>query len=544
MEKTWQAVWSQAGRVPLRQKIIGIVVTSLLILGVSIAWWVRNSLGGWLSYLLSEERVAQAMSVGSRGVFIITLLAMMVGLVVAWMLTWVLTRPILHITRVAQEVERGDLTVRAPIWANDEVGALGQAFNAMIDSLANSHAEMETVNEQLRRRNEELAILYELAGLACQTTDAHEVLRQGLHRALDVTGGQAGFVVLQDKSQAWMQIATAHNIPSSALPEFAHQKADDRGLFLEVAHSGAMYRVPDVRQQKGLPEEFVAYTTQQGLYQMTITPIQGKTRAAGVMVLLSDRDSTAWHNEESVLNAMCNQLGMSLDNAELWEELRRKEAVRTRLLAKIVSAQEEERQRISRELHDETGQALTSLLVQLKVLARLSTVDAMREHAGTLRELVSQALDEVRRLSLDLRPSTLDDLGLIPALEWYIKERVRPRGLDVTFEGVDLSYLALPRESEVVLYRVVQEAFTNIWRHAEASYVRVTVAADEDELSLVIEDDGCGFEVEETLNSQERGLGLLGMRERVELAGGQLLIASAPGEGTRIEVLLSASKGG
>jgi len=167
-QKIWEIIWAWAGRVPLRQKMFGIVVTSLFTLGFAIAMWVRRGLGGWLSYLLSEERVAQAMAAGTRGVFFVTLLAILIGMVIAWLMTWVLSQPILHITRVAQAVEAGDLTRRAPVWANDEIGNLAEMFNAMIESLEHSRRALELSNAELRRRNKELAILYELAGAGCQ----------------------------------------------------------------------------------------------------------------------------------------------------------------------------------------------------------------------------------------------------------------------------------------------------------------------------------------------------------------------------------------
>ena len=146
--------------------MIGIIVAPLLILGFTIAWWVSTQLGGWLSYLLSEERVAQAMSIGMRGVVIITIMAALIGLGIAWFLTWLLTRPILDMTSVAKRIKTGDLVVRAPVWANDEIGELGRAFNDMIVGLDTSRQELETFNENLQHRNHELEMLYQLSDMA------------------------------------------------------------------------------------------------------------------------------------------------------------------------------------------------------------------------------------------------------------------------------------------------------------------------------------------------------------------------------------------
>lgn len=130
--------WSWAGRVPLRQKTMGIMVAPLLILGFTIAWWVSSQLSGWLSYLLSEERVVQAMTVGMRSVVIITIFVALIGLGIGFFMTWLLTRPILDMTYVVRRVKDGNNAVRAPVWANDEIGELSRAFNDLIASLYSS----------------------------------------------------------------------------------------------------------------------------------------------------------------------------------------------------------------------------------------------------------------------------------------------------------------------------------------------------------------------------------------------------------------------
>jgi signal transduction histidine kinase len=303
-----------------------------------------------------------------------------------------------------------------------------------------------------------------------------------------------------------------------------------------VTQSGSFLRVDDLSELTDIAPPVVESIHEHGLHRMLTVPIQGKKTILGSLVIFYDAEMVGRSSINSLLTAICNQLGMSLDNLALWQEVRRKEAMRARLLAKIVSAQEEERQRISRELHDETGQALTSLLVQLKVLDRLPDISTMREHVVTLREIVASSLDEVRRLSLDLRPAVLDDLGLIPALEWYLNERVKTCGLSVAFEATDVTDWKVPPEIEVVLYRVAQEALTNISRYANASHATVKVENPANCLRLVVRDDGQGFDVDEVLGSSEHGLGLLGMKERVELIGGRFDIRSGPGEGTHIIV--------
>jgi two-component system sensor histidine kinase UhpB len=201
----------------------------------------------------------------------------------------------------------------------------------------------------------------------------------------------------------------------------------------------------------------------------------------------------------------------------------------------VITAQEEERKRISRELHDETAQSLTSLLVGLRLLQGARDLEDVRAGAAELRELNARTLEEVRKLAVELRPTTLDHLGLVAALEWYSREYAGRLDAVVDFTSEGLVERLAP-EVELVIYRVVQEALTNIARHAHATRVAIRLAFREAAVEATVEDNGEGFDLTEATSSRERGLGLFGMRERVELVGGTFNIATAPGEGTRIRI--------
>jgi len=203
----------------------------------------------------------------------------------------------------------------------------------------------------------------------------------------------------------------------------------------------------------------------------------------------------------------------------------------------VLAAQEDERKRIARELHDETAQALTTLLIRLKILEKARTSEDMHGQIDELRELTAQTLEAVRVLAVELRPATLDDLGLLAALEAYTDSYRSRLPISVTFStgGFEDRDRRLPPQIELVLYRVVQEALTNVAKHANAEDVRVELARGPDDVVASITDDGDGFNVEEMMRSRERGLGLFGMQERLALVRGQLVIDSEPGRGTRID---------
>jgi len=207
-----------------------------------------------------------------------------------------------------------------------------------------------------------------------------------------------------------------------------------------------------------------------------------------------------------------------------------------KLSEQVLAAQEDERKRIARELHDETAQSLTTLLIRLKILERAKTETELRGQIHELRELTVETLEAVRKLAVELRPSTLDDLGLIAALEAYTESYSSRIPVHVQFsaEGFNLPLqpARLPPQVELVLYRVVQEALTNAAKHADANSVEVRLCREDGQVVATISDDGRGFEVEEVMRSRERGLGLFGMQERLALVQGQLVIESDTGGGT------------
>jgi two-component system sensor histidine kinase UhpB len=203
----------------------------------------------------------------------------------------------------------------------------------------------------------------------------------------------------------------------------------------------------------------------------------------------------------------------------------------------ILTAQEQERKRIARELHDETSQVLTSLLISLKVLEGTVETSEAKARIEETRSLVHQTLRAIRNLSIDLRPSALDDLGLLPALRWYLKEYQLRWNIQVDCIITGFQD-RLPPEIETTIYRIVQEALTNTARHAHATRMRITLKERRDSIRLTIQDDGQGFDQDALMKTpwQERGLGLAGMRERATLLKGSLIIHTRPGGGTTIDV--------
>jgi signal transduction histidine kinase len=209
-----------------------------------------------------------------------------------------------------------------------------------------------------------------------------------------------------------------------------------------------------------------------------------------------------------------------------------RDETRRKLLAKVISAQEDERRRLARELHDETCQTITALKMKLDPSSQPEAV-----------AMADRSLDELHRIIYDLRPAILDDLGLVAAIRWVAERHLAPRGIRVRCEFDDLPASLTP-ETETALFRAVQEAVVNVVRHARAENVLIEIATEGRQVAIDIEDDGAGFDPAEVASpsASGRGLGILGMRERLELIGGTASVTSSPGSGTRVALRVPLAK--
>jgi signal transduction histidine kinase len=267
------------------------------------------------------------------------------------------------------------------------------------------------------------------------------------------------------------------------------------------------------------PEIDQQATRRLGVHSALYVPLIARGRTIGVVIA---------HDKEGARPAF------SEDDLRLAESLADRAAVAVDLservsrdsVRRVVEAQELERARLARELHDETGQALTSILLGLKPLEQSAEAEAV----GAVRELVVSTLQNVRRLAVELRPSALDDFGLVPAVERLSETFREQSGLEVDL-AAHLGEERLLPEAETTLYRVIQEALTNVVKHAGASRVSILLQRKRGAVVAVVEDDGSGFDPDAT---REDALGLAGMRERLALVGGKLQVESSPGRGTTI----------
>jgi signal transduction histidine kinase len=241
-----------------------------------------------------------------------------------------------------------------------------------------------------------------------------------------------------------------------------------------------------------------------------------------------------------IVREVADQLAVAINQARLFEQVRAGRERLQILYRRLMEGQETERHHIARELHDEIGQSLTAVKMSLQAIQHLPGAQEVTIYLKESITIVDQALQRVRNLSLDLRPSLLDDLGLVAALRWYVDRQAQWAGIAAEFVA-EPEGLRLPTDLETVCFRVTQEALTNVVRHAHAQKMRVELHKRDTEVSLLISDDGTGFDVHAAQKRASRGssLGLIGMQERVYLAGGEIDIDSAATRGTDVRVRFS-----
>ncbi|MEK7439297.1 MAG: histidine kinase [Chloroflexota bacterium] len=507
--------------VPVRIKIAGIIVLPVLILGFTLNYWVQTGLSDWLSYLLPDERVRVAMEAGSRSVLLVTALAAVASFLLTFLMMLVLTHPLLELRRATQRVIDGDLTSRARIWAKDEIGGVARSVNLMIDQLVAGQQNLERTNRRLSAVNR-------VATAANRNLDLQEVLDASLKTTLDVMGLQSGYIYIWDRESNEFHLASFMGVPTDVRIELL-KTSDQLCACQQGLLSGEFGPTAAVRPCRRISSETA-------IYNHVVIPLEARGQKFGLVNLLCSDESRFTEDDMDLLTTIGAQVSEAVANAWLHASVQEKEMARQTLLSALVRAQEDERSRLARDLHDSAGQTLTSLLVRLKALEK-QTPESLRENVASLCQEVSETIEQVREISYRLRPAALEEFGLEMALRTLVQEMTEKVGLTADCQ-LSLGDQRLPSEVEIAIYRIAQEALTNVVRHAAASRVLVEMVMLPYAICLRIEDDGKGFDHNSAANNSggRQRLGLLSMQERAEMIGGSMAVYSTPGQGTSIEI--------
>jgi signal transduction histidine kinase len=298
----------------------------------------------------------------------------------------------------------------------------------------------------------------------------------------------------------------------------------EQGITAFVVQSGEPVYAADVHEEPRYIDAGI------GSRSELCVPLKVGERVIGVLNAESEKVDAFSKDDVRLLSTLADQAALAIENARLYEQMRTARDRLQALSSRLMEVQEAERRHIARELHDEIGQMLTGLKLLVGMSMRLPAgdVEANLEEALTL---TNELIARVRDLSLSLRPAPLDDLGLLPALRWHFERYITQTNVHVVFEHDGLEGRRFASELETAFYRIVQEALTNVARHADVSEVTVRAWADKKTLGVQVEDRGGGFDVDSELAQVTSG-GLPGMHERVALLNGRLTIESSPGDGT------------
>lgn len=347
---------------------------------------------------------------------------------------------------------------------------------------------------------------------------------------------RASIVEVDAARQAHVVLAVSPQIGSAILPGRRFKLEHWAAVHNNLAHG--IHRVADLDALPALTQ-LQAEIRSEGIRSYIAAPLTANDRLVGVLNLGSFQPNAFGDDVAPIVLEVGQRVALALYSAQLFSELERSHGRLEDMSRRLVQLQESERRHIARELHDEVGQTLTALGIHLGIAARADGEERPARLAEA-RRLVDDLAGRVRRMSLDLLPPMLDDLGLLPTLLWYFDWVAQQYQLLVVFEHQGIERRFDP-DIETTMYRVVQEALTNVARHAQTQEAAVRLWADSSTISAQIEDRGQGFDLDLALSRMDNS-GLSGMRERVRLLGGQLVIEAQPGNGACITALLPLKK--
>lgn len=399
--------------------------------------------------------------------------------------------------------------------------AISKDITARMDGFRNLH-----------QQNRELSLLHSIAVAMNVTQDLDEILTMALRKVLEVLSLGSGAIFLINKEKSAFVLKVQQGLSEKVMGSVYHLVLHDQALMQSLLEEDRSLQP----QRTFPPFKASLKAADDDSVQFLCFLITAKKRASGFIALelasnrkLSDRD-------HQMLGSLGNFLGSAVDNACLAQTIRQHREELRGLTARLFHSQEEERRRIARELHDETGQALTGIGFALDTILKTNSPEMVHieEEILDIKKQVNRTYQEIRRISHRLHPALLSHLGLEPALESCLGYISKHRQLEIDFKMVGFEERMDP-EIETLLYRISQEAINNTVKHSHAKHFRLSIIKSYPNIIFLAEDDGVGFEPDQ-FEGNRQALGLLGMRERASMAGGRFSLRTGKGKGTRIRI--------
>lgn len=412
----------------------------------------------------------------------------------------------------------GGHTIRSRRFTDEDIRFLQGIANVLATAI-----ERKRTEETLRQLAERLRTLHEIDQAIAAARSSEAIARAALRRIREGIPCQQASVMLFDFEAHEMTVLAVDASGPSGVPAGTRFPLKDYSGDIEQMRAGEVWVVEDLASM-ATPSPAIRILRAEGIRSSIGVPLLSQGLLIGALNLSADIPRGFTPEQMEIAREVADSLAVAIQDARLFEQVRESRERLQTLSRRLVEVQEAERRHVARELHDEIGQILTGLKLSLEMSAR--TPSSLDE----AQKLVQDLITRVRDMSLELRPAMLDDLGLLPTLLWHVERYTGQTGVQVEFEHGGLGR-RFPSDVETAAYRIVQEALTNVTRHAGVSEVTVWAWAYDDALNVHIEDRGRGFDPE---SASAAGGGLSGMRERAALLGGHLNLDSRPGAGTRI----------
>jgi signal transduction histidine kinase len=471
-------------------------------------------------------------------------LASMLALLAAWLGSDVLIlKRVNKLVSAAKQLSNGDLSVRTGVPpGHGELGQLALAFDEMAEALQNREIEGKRSKDVLHSYAKRLEILREIDRAILEVQSPAEVAQDALQQIcelapckvagvviFDFEADEAGLIVIRADGRPVPEAGS--HVPLGPLQECISNLRETELIVTDGVSGGPhQWLLERISHTESLPFSIAV-------------PLIFHGNLIGCLNLWAAAREIATPEHIEVAREVADMLAVAIQNARLFDSISTQSRELRILSARLANAQEAERRELARELHDRVGQSLTALSLNLSILGAQASAGAtqqMKDRLEECQELVEDTVTCIRDVMAELRPPQLDDFGLAAALRWYAERFSRRFGLATEVHCAEL-LPRLPQNVETALFRVAQEALTNAARHSRGNHVTLSLEATSEEVSMVIADNGQGFDPRAFRQPSERapGWGLLGMRERAEAMGGHLRVESGIGQGTRIIVDLS-----
>lgn len=403
---------------------------------------------------------------------------------------------------------------------------------------ASLESKVQNPDAKTEKQYHDILALSRVSAAVSGLRDLDAILNVALDSVLHIMNGTVGGILLIDEQTQTLSYRVYRGLSDKYAQEMRLKMGE--GVAGRVAQSAKSVLLEDISTDPRVASPDLV--SMEGLKAFVSVPLRSKDAVLGVLNVASHLPRRFTKDDMHLLHAIGDQVGVAIEEAELYDRLRKERQNYQRLARHMLIAQEDERARVARELHDETSQSLTGLSLNMQAILSIAKTSDFGDAAFKAKlekayNITNQLNSEISKIMKSLRPTALDSLGLGPAVHQYAESRLQAVGINVSVQTTGMEQ-RLPKEVEFALYRIAQGAIANVAWHSKARTAVINLRLTSDEFVMEIEDDGKGFDASKPIQVDEsgHGRGLLSMKERASLLGGVCDIQSQPGKGTRIKV--------